>query len=92
MRKQIYQKGVQSILQWYPTEKQWWVTGFNPQHLREEVDVHKQVMIGNVTFKSENMYNAFANKFNRSNKISDYFTYDKDNKTVWIMWYGEGMI
>lgn len=41
---------------------------------------------------SQIAYNAFANKFNRSNKISDYFTYDKDNKTVWIMWYEEEMI
>ena len=51
--------GVQSILQWYPTEKQWWVTGFNPQNLREEVDVHKQVMICRIDL-SENvdMYDA----------------------------------
>ena len=40
-----YGEEVESIFQWCPTEKQWWITGFNPEHLRDEVDVNKQAMI-----------------------------------------------
>ncbi len=34
---------IEEVLSWRPTEKQWWITGFNPDY------------VGNVNGKSRNM-------------------------------------
>ena len=73
---------------WRPDEKQWWITDFNPKHLRDEVDVKKQVMIGCVDFTGrEFMYEAFIDDiYDDNHELLDFLIFDKENKTVWILW------
>ena len=87
---------------WEPEEKQWWVTGFNPEHMFN-VDVHKQVMIGCVDFSqytdrvgNNDMYERLKNTAKiesdfYNNAAIKYCIFDDINKTVWIMWYEEAL-
>ncbi len=81
---------------WYPTDKQWWITGFNPEYLREEVDVHKQAMICRIDLsKNEKIYKALEETADPKNKDEDYYNsaandyllFNDDEHIVWIFWY-----
>ena len=80
---------VESIFQWCPTEKQWWITGFNPEHLRDEVDVNKQAMICSIDFSDNvEMYKAFKNNISEKYpQLLTFLMFDKNNHIVWICWY-----
>jgi len=51
MRLSVYNKqngGFSSVLNWFPQDYQWWITGFN-YHLWNP-DVHKMYMIAEINF------------------------------------------
>ena len=84
---------IKQLVAWEPTEKQWWITGFNPEHMFN-VDVHKQVMIGCVDFSQftdENgdneMYNALEEYLIDYPGKSRFVLLDDKNYYVWICWY-----
>ena len=62
------------IIGYAPTEKQWWITGFNPQY--QNVKAKDLYVMSCLTFDNEDMYNAFA-KAIRSKR-----EYAKD----WTLW------
>jgi len=85
-----YENGnVEEIFSWNPEAPQWWITGFNPDHIGK-VDVNKQVMIGNVNFKSEGLYENFKIKTQSDLNLKDYVIFDNNTYTVWICWHAEG--
>ena len=86
---------------WEPTERQWWVTGFNPSYFGN-VDASKQVMICSVDFSqytdstgNNEMYKMLKNTADVTNleyynkSVQDYLIFDDDNCIVWICWYGD---
>ncbi len=87
---------------WEPTEKQWWVTGWNPSYFGN-VDASKQVMICSVDFSqyidrvgNNDMYERLKNTAKiesdfYNNAAIKYCIFDDINKTVWIMWYEEAL-
>ena len=86
---------VESIFQWYPDEEQWWITGFNPSHLRDEVDVHKQAMICRIDL-SENvdMYDALfltskPESEDHNTATEKFCIFNDEEKIVWIVWHEE---
>lgn len=76
-------------------KEQWWITGFNPNHLRDEVDVHKQVMICSIDFSDNiDVYNALfltskieSDDYNENTE--KFCMFDYEEKMVWIVWYTE---
>ncbi len=87
--------GVQSIFQWYPDEEQWWITGFNPEHLREEVDVNKQAMICRIDLSDDTgIYDALfeAKDDKEYENKKKYLIFDDNNHIVWIYWYKEALL
>jgi len=87
-----YGGGIENIFHWYPQNDQWWITGFNPEHVGK-VDVHKQVMVGSVDFSGfEELY---ENLIDTMNEESDYYNKnamlylipDDNFHKVWICWY-----
>lgn len=85
-----YENGrMEEILSWNPDAEQWWITAFNPEHIGM-ADVHKQVLIGNVTFKSEDMYLSFKNDITKKEyELLDFLVHDDKNCTVWVCWYAK---
>lgn len=79
---------ITNLVSWEPEEKQWWITGFNPEHMFN-VDVHKQVMIGCVDFwGEEEKYNQLKELYEVDNERSKYVYFDvNNNNIVWICWY-----
>ena len=78
----------EKIFAWTPNEEQWWITGFNPEHVGT-VDVHKQVMVGCVDFSGcADFYKAFKEEMNlEENKAKrEYLFFDDIHNAVWIMW------
>ena len=57
------------ILSYNPDEKQWWITGFNPQY--QGVDASDLIAIYTVTFNDPTMYTDFYNKYGDENS-GDY--------------------
>lgn len=79
---------IKQLAAWEPTEKQWWVTGFNPSYFGN-VDASKQVMICSVDF-SENidMYKELEKDISENNyELLDFLVFDEINSTIWICWY-----
>ena len=79
--------GIENIFHWYPQNDQWWITGFNPEHVGK-VDVHKQVMVGSVDFsENEELYKNFKVENENRSIVKDFLIFDKDNLTVWLCWH-----
>ena len=57
----ILQYKGQMIIGHFPDEKQWWITGFNPNYLY--VDASDLFVVFELEFNDSNMYNAFKNKY-----------------------------
>ena len=79
---------MEHILSWEPTEKQWWVTGFNPSYFGN-VEASKQVMICSVDFsRNIEMYEMLKNTTDETNlkyynkAAQNYLTFDDDNCIV----------
>ena len=82
-----YSGGIENIFHWYPQNDQWWITGFNPEHVGK-VDVHKQVMVGSVDFsENEELYKNFKVENENRSIVKDFLIFDKDNLTVWLCWH-----
>jgi hypothetical protein len=51
-----------TIIDWQPTAKQWWITGFNPNYQNKNASTPKAT--DTVAFTNTTMYNAFKAKWN----------------------------
>lgn len=81
---------IENILSYQPSEKQWWITGFNPEHVGL-ADVNKQVMVACVDFSElpngEDMYKNFKAEMIINKEKSKYLLWDNNNnRIVWIIW------
>lgn len=56
------------IVHYYPTEKQWWITAFNPDHLM--VDANDLTAYLGVRFSNRDMYEAFKSSASRDPRWS----------------------
>ena len=72
-----------TVVQWEPNNRQWWITGFNPEKYPPVVE--NMVMIGSISFDNNSaMYNSFKDNL-------DYDSYpmiitdDLDEK-IWVIW------
>lgn len=85
---------IENVFSWLPSEKQWWVTGFNPKFKNPDPEV--MVSVGSIDFTGhEDLYNGIKEtKINVENNINneDYDIYknniiiDEDGHTVWVAW------
>ena len=83
---------IEPIFAWAPRDPQWWITGFNPRHWGN-VDVTKQVMIGNIDFSGrKELYNSFAKEYGADSDLSKFVILDDDKKIAWICWCEEALI
>ena len=83
---------IEPIFAWSPTEPQWWITGFNPEHWGN-VDVTKQVMVGSIDFSGrEKLYDGFAEKCKKDADLGKYVILDNDRKLAWICWCEEALL
>ncbi len=83
---------IEEVLSWRPTEKQWWITGFNPDYVGN-VDVSKEILIGCVDFTGyENMYNALKTDTLIQDTIKDYAVFDDINLVVWLCWHERNLL
>ena len=86
-----YGENSEQIFGWNPNEEQWWITCFDPEHAGT-VDVHKQVIVGSVTFNTKTMYDHFVESNAERTTVKNYIICDENNMTVWIMWYDKETI
>ena len=56
----VGEDGYNILYQYEPTEKQWWITGFNPNYMH--VDPDKLTSYFKLGFDNVDMYNAFKNQ------------------------------
>jgi Domain of unknown function (DUF4474) len=84
---------IDSIYSWQPTEKQWWITGFDPEHVGM-VEVGNQIMIACANFSEftdvdgDNvMYDEFEKQVREKAALANFVLYDGEKKTIWIMIY-----
>ena len=63
----------EKIFAWSPNEEQWWITGFNPNHV-DRVDVNTEVLIGCVDFS------GYEDLYKKINAAKDSFGYVEKKK------------
>lgn len=73
----------ENIFIWNPSERQWWVTGFNPKF--DNPDPDEMQMICSVNFIDDGLYKSFVETY-RNIKGNAQLLFDDENHTVWIMW------
>lgn len=84
---------IETLFNWAPREKQWWVTGFNPEF--KEPDPEAMVSITSIDLsdeKYEHIYNSIRDYIYVGENYHDYLKsehmiLDKENKVLWIQWY-----
>ena len=59
----VGEDGYNIIYKYEPTEKQWWITGFNPNYMH--VDPDKITSYFRLGFDNIDMYNAFKSSMNK---------------------------
>ena len=78
---------IEYIFNWAPTEKQWWITGFNPEF--DEPNSENMVLIGKINFAGyEEMYRGLQYAIENIDKYKMYknrMIFDKEY-TVWVIW------
>lgn len=79
---------IEEVISWRPTEKQWWITGFNPDYV-DNVDISKEILIGCVDFTGhKDLYDAMKRDITNNNKeLLKFLSFDDIHRMVWICWY-----
>ena len=72
---------IENVFCWVPEEKQWWITGFNPDYTEPVPEDMITICSIDFTEKSE-MWKSVVNDLS----VYDNILCDLDNKTVWIVW------
>lgn len=79
------ENGIDTVFNWAPDKKQWWITGWNPEYM--EPNKYELVMLGSIDFTGhEDMYDSLI-KNTKDGKDSDKIVYDDESLTVWIIWH-----
>lgn len=74
---------MENVFSWVPNQKQWWITGFNPDYTEPNPEI--MTIINSVDFTgNEDMYYALKEKCLSENTVEMIF--DDEYKTVWIVW------
>lgn len=64
------------IIGYAPTEKQWWITGFNPKY--QDVKARDLYIMSCLIFDNEGMYQAFAEAIrSKEDYINDWVLWDQ---------------
>ena len=75
---------IDDVFSWAPNQKQWWITGFNPEFTEPNPDV--MVSLGTVDFTGrEGMFNALKKEVQTNSMLKDYLIFDEDGHTVWAI-------
>ena len=80
-------KTYENYFAWEPTQKQWWITGFNSDYKNAVASTLST--IGTVSFKDhDGMYEALKNyAFNMYDpKLMKNIIFDDELSTVWVIW------
>lgn len=83
-----YGDRVENVFSWVPNQKQWWITGFNPNYTEPNPEI--MTIINSVDFsENEGMYYALRESYMNTNPVETNFSemiFDDEYKTVWIVW------
>ena len=78
-------KDKSNIFSWAPTEKQWWITGFNPTIY--DLNVKDMVMVGSMDFSGhKDEYDELKKAVINKPEKSKYMYFNDTTHTVWILW------
>lgn len=86
-----YTNSLTHLFGWAPTVKQWWITGFNTDQEYENPGRTPMTSVGTIDFSEHpEMYNSLrqtiTDENSQYNYFEQYFIFDEDGHTVWIMW------
>ena len=62
-----------SVLNYAPTDPQWWVTGFNPRY--QGVDANNLTAVYSVAFNTTTMYNDFYKKYGQGHELDSRWVF-----------------
>ena len=72
---------IENVFCWAPEEKQWWITGFNPDYT--EPIPKDMITICSIDFTEKSvMWRSIVNDLS----IYDNIMFDEEYHTVWIVW------
>ena len=76
---------IENIFCCAPIEKQWWITGFNPNI---KPVAKNMVSLGSIDFKGrEEMFEALKQAVEGELNKKDFMIFDEDSHTVWLIWW-----
>ena len=74
---------IEHVFSWKPVNKQWWITGFNPNY--KNIDVRKNFVIATIDFSTKkDMYNSL--KSQNDDLFNNYLLFDDKTYKLWIYW------
>ena len=76
--------GYSAIYNWYPKDRQWWTTGFQPDEYMWNHDELGQ--IASVKFDDSDMYSAFKREYDNHIIEGSRIVFDDNKYKVWLIW------
>lgn len=80
------EENIECIFNWAPKDKQWWITGFNPEF--DDPNEEDMVLIGKIDFSGyEELYRGLELSIEaKYTYLRDNILFDTDNYIVWVVW------
>lgn len=77
---------IENIFCWNPKDKQWWITGFNPDMLNPNVE--NMVLLGSINMNNDRaLYNGLKTAVQDNRYLSNFMIFDDASRTVWLIWW-----
>ncbi len=79
------------VFNWFSDNPQWWITGFNANHVGQ-ADVTKQVVIASIDFskfgnvETNELYKSLKKITLKDTFKSTFVYFDDDRTTMWLIW------
>lgn len=76
----------ENLYNWYPSEDQWWITGFNPDY--KHLDYEYLYLLGSIDFTNlGDSYDSVKSTVQDNKDLEKYLICDDDNQIIWIIWW-----
>ncbi|GHU55894.1 hypothetical protein FACS1894132_12650 [Clostridia bacterium] len=83
---ELFSGNYENVFNWQPYEDQWWITGFNPDYIIDNVKEYQLTQIATVDFSGMGSMYESLKKSDIKENDRNCIIFDDEDKKVWLLW------